>query len=207
MLDRMQRLIEDLQQVSNDIAHDLRTPLTRLRQRLELALDGQPCAAGCPTTGEIEKAITEVDILLGTFSAMLRIAQINSGSRRAGFRTVDLSGLLRSLVETYGPVAEDARHAIRAHIAPSVSINGDADLLIQMFANLIENAIAEVLPMHFALCVSSFGPGGAECVAVMIANGLAERGLGVADDIAFLGYKANPIAYMACVSVRSLFPL
>lgn len=143
MLDRIQSLIEDLQQVSNDIAHDLRTPLTRLHQRLELALtvESRPCGATCPITGEIEKAIDEADLLLGTFSAMLRIAQIDSGSRRAGFRTVDLSYLLHSLIETYGPVAEDARHQISAKIAPGISIEGDAELLTQMFANLIENAI------------------------------------------------------------------
>jgi len=143
MLDRIQRLIEDLQQVSNDIAHDLRTPLTRLRQRLERALstDALCGATGCPIAGEIEKAVAEADILLDTFSAMLRIAQIDSGSRRAGFRTVDLSGLLEGLAETYGPVAEDARHAIQAQIAPGLSVNGDAELLTQMFANLIENAI------------------------------------------------------------------
>lgn len=143
MLDRIQRLIENLQQVSNDIAHDLRTPLTRLRQRLELALsaDAPCCGTGGPVAGEIEKAVAEADILLDTFSAMLRIAQIDSGSRRAGFRTVDLSGLLEGLAETYGPVAEDAHHEIQAQIAPGLSVNGDAELLTQMFANLIENAI------------------------------------------------------------------
>jgi signal transduction histidine kinase len=143
MLDRIQRLIENLQQVSNDIAHDLRTPLTRLRQRLELALsaDARCGVTECPMAGEIEKAIAEADILLDTFSAMLRIAQIDSGSRRAGFRTVDLSGLLKSLADTYGPVAEDTHHEIRAQIAPGVSVNGDAELITQMCANLIENAI------------------------------------------------------------------
>ena len=143
MLDRIQRLIENLQQVSNDIAHDLRTPLTRLRQRLELALsaDARCGVTECPMAGEIEKAIAEADILLDTFSAMLRIAQIDSGSRRAGFRTVDLSGLLESLADTYGPVAEDTHHEIQSDITPGVSVNGDAELLTQMFANLIENAI------------------------------------------------------------------
>ena len=143
MLDRIQRLIEDLQQVSNDIAHDLRTPLTRLRQRLELAVsaDARCGVTGCPIAGKIEQAIAEADILLDTFSAMLRIAQIDSGSRRAGFRTVDLSGLLESLADTYGPVAEDTCHEVQSDIAPGVSINGDAELLTQMFANLIENAI------------------------------------------------------------------
>ncbi|MBK8177127.1 MAG: HAMP domain-containing protein [Rhodospirillales bacterium] len=143
MLARIERLVEDLQQVSNDIAHDLRTPLTRLRQRLELAvLTERPgCAGDCPMAGEIAGAIADADRLLATFSAMLRIAQIDSGSRRAGFRAVDLSRLLQNLVETYLPVAEDAGHALHAELADGLGITGDAELLTQLFANLIENAI------------------------------------------------------------------
>lgn len=142
MLERIQQLVEDLQQVSNDIAHDLRTPLSRLRQRLEraLTLDSGLCPVGCPAD-EIEKAIVEADLLLETFSAMLRIVQIDSGSRRAGFGVVDLSHLLDNLVVTYGPVAEDAHRKLLADIAPGRNVTGDAELLTQMFANLIENGI------------------------------------------------------------------
>jgi signal transduction histidine kinase len=171
MLDRIQGLIEDLQQVTNDIAHDLRTPLARLRQRLELALSDEleRCAPGCPIAGTIEKAITEADLLLETFSAMLRIAQIDSGSRRAGFRTVNLSDLLESLTDTYGPVAEDAGHEIRAQIAPGLCINGDTELLIQMFANLIENATKhtpEGSSISVSLTQTNLGP-----LAVVADNG------------------------------------
>lgn len=127
MLDRLQALVESLRQVSSDIAHDLRTPLTRLRQSLE--------------SGENERALAECDQILATFSALLRIAQIEAGTRRAGFKPVDLSALFETIAETYGPVAEDAEHLFSAEISPNIHITGDPQLLTQLLANLVENAI------------------------------------------------------------------
>ena len=139
MLDRVQALMESLRQVSNDIAHDLRTPLSRLRQQLETAR---------VTSGRIEdyesavnQAIVDTDAILVTFSALLRIAQIEAGTRKAAFTTIDLSGIFRSISEIYGAVAEDHGQSLVATIEPDISVRGDRELLTQLLANLVENAI------------------------------------------------------------------
>ena len=139
MLDRIQTLMENLRQVSNDIAHDLRTPLSRLRLRLEAARWNAHSLTDYEAA--TDHAIAEIDAVLGTFNALLRIAQIGSGSRRAAFATVDLTALTRSIVETYAPVAEDQGHIIIAAIAPDISVHGDRELLIQLLVNLVENAL------------------------------------------------------------------
>ena len=139
MLDRIQGLMEGLSQMSNDIAHDLRTPLTRLRQHLETA------QSKARTTAEfseiVDKAIKETDDILQTFSALLRIAQIEAGTRRSAFTEVDLSAVVCTIVEAYTAVAEDARHSLKHDIAPGVVVRGDRQLLTQMLANLVENAL------------------------------------------------------------------
>ena len=94
MLDRIQDLMLGLQQVSSDIAHDLRTPLTRLRQRLELARRRENTVDGLYAA--VDGAIVNVDAILETFGALLRIAQIEAGTRRAGFRPVMLDELLNA---------------------------------------------------------------------------------------------------------------
>jgi signal transduction histidine kinase len=137
MLDRIQALMENLRQVSNEIAHDLRTPLTRLRQRLELALSRAHAGEDQALAG----AIGDVDAILRTFTSLLRIAQIEAGTRRAGFTTVDLSSLTGDLLDVYIPVAADNGQSLEAHIAPGVRVLGDRELLTQMLANLIENAL------------------------------------------------------------------
>ena len=139
MLDRIQSLMTGLRQVSSDIAHDLRTPLGRLRQHLEEARDGATTTEAFRAA--TEASISEADALLETFSALLRIAQIEAGAQRSGFAEVDLSALLRSLGETYGAVAEDAQHALETEIAGGVTLTGDRRLLAQMFSNLVENAL------------------------------------------------------------------
>lgn len=137
MLDRIQGLMETTRQVSSDIAHDLRTPLSRLRQRLEQARDAGPAAS--PDT--LDVAVEEIDGILSTFSALLRIAQIESGARVSGFKTVDLSAIFATIAEVYTAVAEDAGLALLSAIVPGVSVTGDRELLTQMLANLVENAI------------------------------------------------------------------
>lgn len=139
MLVRIQSLMDELRQVSNDIAHDLRTPLGRLRQRLEGVRLKARTIEDYETA--VDRAIADTDAILGTFTALLRIAQVESGSRRSKFTDVDLSQLLRTIVETYAPVAEDCHHRLVSDIAPGVRIRGDRELLTQMFANLIENAL------------------------------------------------------------------
>jgi signal transduction histidine kinase len=139
MLDRIQMLMDGLRQVSNDIAHDLRTPLTRLRQRLELARTKAASVADYESA--VDQAIAETDEILDTFGALLRIAQIEAGTRRAAFTAVDLSGVLQTIVETYAAVAEDHQHALVSRIADGVTVSGDRQLLTQMIANLVENAL------------------------------------------------------------------
>ena len=139
MLDRMQSLMEGMRQVSNDIAHDLRTPLARLRQRLESAR--LPGRAAADLEAALDSAVADTDGLLRTFSALLRIAQIESGSRRAGFADVDLSALFAAMIETYAAVAEDRGQTVTGTVAPGVIVRGDRELLTQILSNLVENAL------------------------------------------------------------------
>ena len=144
MLDRIQDLMLGLQQVSSDIAHDLRTPLTRLRQRLELARTRENTIEGF--IAALDGAIANADAILETFAALLRIAQIEAGTRRSGFRPVALSELLEALIEAYLPVAEEKTQTMRAAIMPELWVDGDRELLTQLFANLIDNAIGHSQP-------------------------------------------------------------
>lgn len=139
MLDGLEDLTDGLRQVSQDIAHDLRTPLTRVRQKLELAKS----AAREPDRDveTLESSIADVDELLDAFNALLRIAQIESGTRKKGFRPFDLSEVFQRLVEDYEAVAQDSGRTITANLEQGVTIVGDRSLIVQMAVNLIENAI------------------------------------------------------------------
>ena len=137
MLDRIQVLMESLKRVSDDIAHDLRTPLSRLRHQLEAARGRMP-AGGDPI---IEQSIAEVDAILETFSALLRISQIEAGARRAAFSEVSLEQLASAVCEAYAPVAEDRGQQLKTQLANVLPIHGDRELLTQMVANLIENSM------------------------------------------------------------------
>lgn len=137
MLDRMRELMESLREVSADLAHQLKTPLARLRHRLESALNNPEQAS----KRELEAAVEQVDEILSTFSALLRIAQIEAGTRRSGFGVVDLSQIFATVAEAFSPAAEEAGHSVATSIAPGIAITGDRELLTQMLANLVENAI------------------------------------------------------------------
>ncbi|UYN97582.1 MAG: HAMP domain-containing histidine kinase [Enhydrobacter sp.] len=139
MLDRIQQLMEGVRQVSSDIAHDLRTPLGRLRHHLEEARDRAASPEELRAT--IEAAIAEADTLLETFSALLRIAQVEAGTQRSAFGEIDLTALLRSVAEAYAPSAEESRHAFASRIEDGLSLQGDRQLLAQMISNLVENAL------------------------------------------------------------------
>lgn len=169
MLDRIQELMEGLRQVSSDIAHDLRTPLAHLRQGIETARRQARSVAEYEEA--FDQAITETDGILATFGALLRIAQIEAGTRRAGFATVDLSAVFDTIVETYTAVAEDHGQTLSGRIAPGVTIRGDRELLTQLLANLVDNAIRhtpagtmievslDVEQYHPAGVVADTGPG------------------------------------------------
>jgi signal transduction histidine kinase len=144
MLDRISTLLDNLRQVSSDVAHDLRTPMTHLRSRLEEAR--QKSVSTADYAAVITHAIEDTDHLLAIFAALLRISQIESGSRLAAFSTLSLSELLEKLYEMYRPVAEDEHHLLLHDIQPDLRIRGDAELLTQLFSNLIENAIRHTPP-------------------------------------------------------------
>ncbi|WP_297506582.1 HAMP domain-containing sensor histidine kinase [uncultured Caulobacter sp.] len=136
MLDRIGGLMESLKQVSNDIAHDLRTPLTRLRQRLEALQTSERESAE-----SINGALRDLDAILETFAALLRISQIESRARRAGFRTVRLRDLAAVVVDAFTPSAEEAGQSLRLVGDADPVIEGDVELLTQMLVNLVENAL------------------------------------------------------------------
>ncbi|MEO8811298.1 MAG: ATP-binding protein [Caulobacteraceae bacterium] len=143
MLDRIAGLMENLRHVSNDIAHDLRTPLTRLRGRLEAALVRPGLAEHRDL---LEGAIVELDALLGAFAALLRIAQIEAGARRAAFHRIGLAEVAATVVEAFAPSAEDAGATLRLEARANPHIEGDPELLTQMLVNLVENALRHAGP-------------------------------------------------------------
>ncbi len=144
MLDRIAALLDNVRQVSSDVAHDLRTPLTRLRQRLENA--HSKSASLDDYAAAVTRALADTDELLGMFAALLRISQIEAGSRLAAFSGVSLSDLLQRIFDMYRPVAEDHGLTMQCEIAPGISVRGDAELLTQMVVNLVENCIHHTPP-------------------------------------------------------------
>lgn len=143
MLDGIAELTEQVRQVTNDVAHDLRTPLTRLRQDLERARQDPRRES----TGElIDSSIARIDEVLDTFSSLLRISRIESGSGGEQFANLDLSSLSRELAETFESVAEDNDKVLTCDIADGLTVRGDKPLLRQMIVNLIENAIQHTPP-------------------------------------------------------------
>jgi signal transduction histidine kinase len=154
MLDRISALLENLQQVSSDVAHDLRTPLTRLRHRLEAARDKATGIADYAAA--ISHAIDDTDQLLSMFSALLRISQIEAGTRVQTFAVVAISGLLERMYQLFLPVAEDCGHPLGRNLQAGVCIRGDEELLTQLFSNLIENALRHTPPgTHIRLSLAT----------------------------------------------------
>jgi signal transduction histidine kinase len=139
MLSRISTLMENLSQVGNDIAHDLRTPVTHLRHRLERARAESRTPEDYREA--LDTAIAKADEILGLFAAMLRIAQIEGGERRAAFAPLELGAVLAQMRELFEPVAEEAGDFLQLAAPDKAVIRGDRQLLVQLFSNLIENAI------------------------------------------------------------------
>jgi signal transduction histidine kinase len=137
MLDRLEVAMGAMRQISTDLAHDLRMPLTRLRNRLEEIQ---------PTThlqaAQIEDAMEEADQLLSLFNSMLRIARLEAGSVTATMAPIDLSQLVQRAVEAYQPAAEEGGRKLVCKLTEIPSIVGDAALLSQLIANLIDNGLS-----------------------------------------------------------------
>ena len=133
MLDRIEGLLANLRQVSSDVAHDLRTPLARLRNRLERGAKEHPSPV-------IEDALNQIDDVLSLFAAILRVAEVEAGETRRFFGTVDLSALATELAESFAPSVEDHDRSLLWTIESNVTVEGDRELLAQAFVNLLENA-------------------------------------------------------------------
>ena len=169
MLDQIQRLMDGVRHVSDNIAHDLKTPLTRLRNRLETL--SHSCDADHE---EAEHALAEADAMLATFNALLRIARIEAGARREAFTNVALRDVVEDAAELYEALAEDNNQTFSFSISSEPSILGDRDLIFQAIANLLDNAI-KYTPTNGRISLSLEGGGTAARIVV------TDSGPGIAD--------------------------
>jgi signal transduction histidine kinase len=159
MLDEIERLMQQAKGVGEDIAHDLRTPLTRLRGRLEQALSAPESSLDVAAT--LGTSIEDIDQILGTITAILRIAEVEHGQRRAGFREVDLADVAREAADLYEPVAEEKDIHIDVVAERAATARGDGDLLFELVANLLDNAIKFTPPggrVQLSMRAAPLGP-------------------------------------------------
>jgi len=139
MLERIARLMDGVRQVSNAIAHDLRTPITRARTRLEDA--ALHAHSSEELQAAIERATADLDGIVAVFQALMRIAEIEAGSRRSAFARLDLAPLLADVAELYGVVAEEKGVTLEVESPEHLPAYGDRDLIQQAVANLVDNAV------------------------------------------------------------------
>jgi signal transduction histidine kinase len=162
MLDRIGALLDANKQVSTAIAHDLRRPLARVLRRLEAVRTGPPDLVGYEKA--VEAALSDVNGILETFGALLRIGQIEAGTRRAGFRKVDLAAIALGVVEAFQPgAADEGKTLVFEHGAPLPMV-GDRELLTQLTANLIDNSIRHTPPGSRIEVRSIGGEGGGQLI-------------------------------------------
>ena len=151
MLDRIQGLMEDIRRVSDSIAHDLRTPLARLRQHLEEARQQEN--PDSRSARYLEGSIKEADSLLSTFNALLRIARVEAGQIKFGFSDLDFHTLIEDVVEFYEPLVEEKKQHLETTLATGITSWSDRDLMFQAVANVIENAI-KYTPQRGSISIS-----------------------------------------------------
>jgi signal transduction histidine kinase len=137
MLERIEALVTDVRRVSRDVAHDLRTPLTHLQQRLEQAKNEEDPAA---RIAAVEGAQQKAQEILRIFDAIVRLAEIEAGAGKHRFKDVDLAAVVERVADAYRPDIEESHHCLRVVATPCV-VRGDEDLLSQAVANLVENAM------------------------------------------------------------------
>ena len=138
-LDRLERMVAEIRGLGDGIAHNLRSPLARMRARLE---GGRRRAATLGALGDVtDQAIADLDQCFATITALLRIGELESASRRSGFADVDLSAIAHEAAELYQPMAELRGLRFSVEAAPGACVSGDRDLLFEVCANLLDNAI------------------------------------------------------------------
>ena len=167
MLDEIFQLINQLKSVGDNIAHDLRNPLAIMRVRLERGLN----SSDEQLRKTAEQALTDLDRAITTVTALLRISEIEAGLRRSAFGPVDLAEVCREVFELYEPMAEMKNIAFTLQADEAVPMTGDAELLREAIANLVDNAVkftpeggavqmsASALPEGPCVTVSDNGPG------------------------------------------------
>lgn len=145
MLQQIEDLIEGIRNTSNAVAHDLRTPLAELRTQLEGMILAFPSRE--EMLDGIQKALTDIDHVIGIFNALLRLAEIDSGERRSGFRRVRLADLATEVADLYGPLIEEKQANFVLDVPSGLAVHGDPHLLAQAVGNLVDNAV-KYAPRH-----------------------------------------------------------